>query len=169
MHRSLQEDDEGRARTTAHAHPVLRHVEAARQPARQLQTTQQNPCLAFGKGFFQLFSGAAGRQQTFKKKVALHGKPDPGPPRGGAGGPVVPAASSRDLRGGVQRRTEVVRARGVQARGLEDWKGLTLQVQASTLKQHIVKAATANSQQHTVDSNQQKTMDKVISRTNTTH
>ena len=37
----------------------LRHVEAARQPARQLQTTQQNPCLAFGKGFFQLFSGAA--------------------------------------------------------------------------------------------------------------
>ena len=125
MHRSLQEDDEGRTRTTAHAHPALRHVEAARQPARQLQTTQQNPCLAFGKGFFQLFSGAAGRQQTFKKKVALHGKPDPGPPRGGAGGPVVPAASSRDPRGGVQRRTEVVRARGVQARGLEDWKGLS--------------------------------------------
>ena len=124
MHRSLQEDDEGRTRTTAHAHPVLRHVEAARQPARQLQTTQQNPCLAFGKGFFQLFSGAAGSQQTFKKKVALHGKPDPGPPRGGAGGPVVPAATSGDLRGGVQRRTEVVRARGVQTRGFEDWKGL---------------------------------------------
>ena len=43
---------------------------------------------------------------TFKKKVALLSISDPGPPRGGAGGPVVPAAASGDLRGGVQRRTD---------------------------------------------------------------
>ena len=84
LHRSLQEDDEGRARTTAHAHPVLRHVEAARQPARQLQTTQQNPCLAFGKGFFQLFSGAAGRQQTSRKKLLFTASPTPEDHREGA-------------------------------------------------------------------------------------
>ena len=36
---------------------------------------------------------------TFKKKVALLSIADPGPPRGGAGGPVVPAAAFGDLRG----------------------------------------------------------------------
>ena len=125
LHRSLQEDDEGRARTTAHAYPALRHVEPARQPARRLQTTQQNQCLAFEKPFLSLSQELGGRQQPLNKKVALHGKADPGPPRGGAGGPVVPAATSGDLRGGVQRRTEVVRARGVQTRGQNDWKGLS--------------------------------------------
>ena len=114
LHRNLQEDDEGRARTTAHAHPALRHVEPARQPARRLQRTQQNPSLAFEKPFLKPFPGAGGRQQRFNKKVALHGKADPGPPRGGAGGPVVPAATSGDLRGGVQRRTDVPRAHSVQ-------------------------------------------------------
>ena len=81
MHRSLPKDDEGRARTTAHAYPALRHVEAARQPARRLQRTQQNPCLAFENGFLKPFPGAGGRQQRLNKKVALHGKADPGPPR----------------------------------------------------------------------------------------
>ena len=125
LHRSLQKDDERRADTMAHAHPVLRHVEAARQPARRLQTTQQNPCLAFGNGFFQPFPRAAGMHHTFKKKVAPLSISDPGPPRGGAGGPVVPAAASGDLRGGVQRRTDGQRARGVQTRGNLGWKGLT--------------------------------------------
>ena len=124
LHRSLKEDDEGRARTTAHAYPALRHVEAARQPARRLQRTQQNQCLAFEKPFLSLSQELRGRQQLFKKKVALHGKADPGPLRGGAGGPVVPAATSGDLRRRVQRRTDVPRARGVQTRGTEDWKGL---------------------------------------------
>ena len=73
---------------------------------------------------FPAFPRAAGMHHTLKKKVAVLGIADPGPPRGGAGGPVVPAAASGDLRGGVQRRTDGQRARGVQTRGIEDWKGL---------------------------------------------
>ena len=52
-------------------------------------------------------------------------KPDPGPWRGADGGPVTPAATSGDLRGAVQRRTDVQRARAIQTLGFEDWKGLT--------------------------------------------
>ena len=43
---------------------------------------------------------------------------------GADGGPVTPAATSGDLRGAVQRRTDVQRARAIQTLGLEDWKGL---------------------------------------------
>ena len=54
VQRRLQEDDAGRGRRPAHADPGLRHVEAARQPARQLERTQHDPCLAFGYGFSSL-------------------------------------------------------------------------------------------------------------------